>query len=483
MLLALVSGLALTSCHKDEDADDNGSSLENNIIGTWSIDFKNSTNYASNNNTVFEYYQFQDDGTFISVKKDNLGVHVLFAEYSLSGNDLKMVSHALYDITSNVKCKILNNDKMYMNVSNADRYLVLNRVKDDEVDCYISRVNINDYFKDYEVNLDQYEVDLNQCEVDLSVNSVSELTCPDGNHPHAIDMGEAGIWSCCNVGASNPADFGCYYAWGENEDKNYYDLSNYIHYDTEFNYIGDDISGGDYDVAHVKWGKGWKMPSAEKMQALIDNCSSEWKILDLYNNCYLIDGKGLKIDNGGNNYLINGKVYKLDNINDYKDCYLINDNIYQIDNLDNYYIINNKPYKIVNNLSSLYYKDNYIYIFNGVSSLTGIKTLLQLGLIKGFKSYENNSLEKVAVNLEKMSLPEKVYGRIFNSNTGNSIFMPAAGGKRYNKTEFIDVCGRYWSSTYHSSYLAYLFFFSEDQVLLRLNGYREEGNTVRPIME
>ena len=28
--------------------------------------------------------------------------------------------------------------------------------------------------------------------------------CPDTKHPHVIDMGDAGKWACCTVGANNP---------------------------------------------------------------------------------------------------------------------------------------------------------------------------------------------------------------------------------------------------------------------------------------
>ena len=40
--------------------------------------------------------------------------------------------------------------------------------------------------------------------------AVKEGLCPDANHPHAIDMGAAGKWACCNVGASSPTDYGGY---------------------------------------------------------------------------------------------------------------------------------------------------------------------------------------------------------------------------------------------------------------------------------
>ena len=42
-------------------------------------------------------------------------------------------------------------------------------------------------------------------------------TCPDGNHPHWIDLGlpSGTKWACCNEGASKPEDYGEYYTFSE----------------------------------------------------------------------------------------------------------------------------------------------------------------------------------------------------------------------------------------------------------------------------
>ena len=49
-------------------------------------------------------------------------------------------------------------------------------------------------------------------------------SCPDGNHPHMIDLElpSGTMWACCNVDASQPEGYGGYYAWGETEEKDYY---------------------------------------------------------------------------------------------------------------------------------------------------------------------------------------------------------------------------------------------------------------------
>ena len=102
--------------------------------------------------------------------------------------------------------------------------------------------------------------------------------CPDNKHPHAIDLGIGVKFACCNVGASSPWEYGGYYAWGETKVKDKDGWENYSLCDsTVFSckYI-EDISGTDYDVAHVKWKGNWCMPSAEQLNMLVDNCTKEW---------------------------------------------------------------------------------------------------------------------------------------------------------------------------------------------------------------
>ena len=116
------------------------------------------------------------------------------------------------------------------------------------------------------------------------------LSCPDDHHPHMIDLGlpSGTKWACCNVGADKPEDWGGHYAWGETEEKSDYRVATYWHvqpsdfgnwYDdgTYFIFIdlGPDIAGTQYDVAHVKWGSSWVMPSMNQIYELLNYCSNK----------------------------------------------------------------------------------------------------------------------------------------------------------------------------------------------------------------
>lgn len=105
--------------------------------------------------------------------------------------------------------------------------------------------------------------------------------CPDNNHPHAIDLGlpSGTKWACCNVGASSPEGYGGYYAWGETSEKSEYTEKNYaffIENSVYYTNIGSNISGTSYDVAYVRMGYPWCMPSEEQQKELMQCCSNQW---------------------------------------------------------------------------------------------------------------------------------------------------------------------------------------------------------------
>ena len=108
--------------------------------------------------------------------------------------------------------------------------------------------------------------------------SEEDPNCPIAE---AIDLGlpSGTKWASWNVGATNPEEYGGFFAWGETEEKSYYDWSTYSHSDGSnetCNHIGDDIAGTSYDVAHVKWGGNWTMPTRDQIEELINNCTHTW---------------------------------------------------------------------------------------------------------------------------------------------------------------------------------------------------------------
>lgn len=93
----------------------------------------------------------------------------------------------------------------------------------------------------------------------------------------AIDLGLSVKWANCNVGALIPEGVGGYYAWGETEEKDEYTDSTYKYRDSNgYIDIGSSISGTQYDVAHVKWGGSWRMPTEGEVTELVEKCTWKW---------------------------------------------------------------------------------------------------------------------------------------------------------------------------------------------------------------
>ena len=115
----------------------------------------------------------------------------------------------------------------------------------------------------------------------FAVLMANAQSCPDDNHPHAVDLGlpSGTKWACCNVGTTTPEGYGGYYAWGETEGKEIYDWTTYVYCDgteTTCHDFGSDIAGTEYDVAHVQWGGSWVMPSQGQLQEFVSECQYTW---------------------------------------------------------------------------------------------------------------------------------------------------------------------------------------------------------------
>ena len=109
-----------------------------------------------------------------------------------------------------------------------------------------------------------------------------------------VDLGlPSGLkWATCNVGASQPEEYGDYFAWGEVEPKDYYDWSTYKWCNGTENTQTKYCTNSDYgyngftdnkttlelsdDAANYNWGDGWRMPTTEEQVELYNNCSWEW---------------------------------------------------------------------------------------------------------------------------------------------------------------------------------------------------------------
>lgn len=128
----------------------------------------------------------------------------------------------------------------------------------------------------------------------------------NGQEMEYVDLGLSVKWATCNLGAKSPEEYGDYYAWGETATKSKYSMDTYKFYKTEIVSEGD-FESEDYgftkyipqsradcgfrgfydnktvlepedDVAHVKLGGKWRMPTNAEFDELLNNCQCDWVV-------------------------------------------------------------------------------------------------------------------------------------------------------------------------------------------------------------
>ena len=110
-----------------------------------------------------------------------------------------------------------------------------------------------------------------------------------GHEHEYVDLGLSVKWATCNMGASSPEEYGDHYAWGETETESTYDWNTYKWCKGSKNTLTKYCTDSDYgtvdnktvldpedDVAHVKWGGNWRMPTDAEIKELRENCIWKW---------------------------------------------------------------------------------------------------------------------------------------------------------------------------------------------------------------
>ena len=114
---------------------------------------------------------------------------------------------------------------------------------------------------------------------------------PEGNYEY-VDLGLSVKWATCNIGATEPEEYGDYFAWGEVEPRQSYDWSVYKYCNDSFlgmtKYCTVSTAGNEGfidnkrvldsvdDVATVNWGEAWRMPTKEEQEELLNKCIWRW---------------------------------------------------------------------------------------------------------------------------------------------------------------------------------------------------------------
>lgn len=109
--------------------------------------------------------------------------------------------------------------------------------------------------------------------------------------PDYVDLGlPSGLkWATMNLGATAPEEIGDYYAWAETTPRTEFTYANYLYQNGTYandhmqNYNGTDRLRNlkpEHDAATVNLGAGWRMPTSDEAQELIENSTIEYTILN-----------------------------------------------------------------------------------------------------------------------------------------------------------------------------------------------------------
>lgn len=224
-----------------------------------------------------------------------------------------MAAQSLY-----TRCDV-NKDR---NVDISDIVAIINTIASGAAD---TAADVN---KDAAIDISDIVYVINAIAADSADPAVEAGLCPDKFHPHVIDMGDAGKWACCNVGALTPLDAGECYCWGETELKTWreWDWEYYLHRDEEagepaVKLPSDDIAQTEYDVATVKWGDTWCIPNDEQFKKLLD-LAYEWTEMDGQSMRIITAPNGNKLSLNANDMTYYyTSVYKTDSLWGYYNDY------------------------------------------------------------------------------------------------------------------------------------------------------------------
>lgn len=148
-------------------------------------------------------------------------------------------------------------------------------------------------------------------ELQETIDHLSEVVRLGGHDFVDLGLPSGTLWATCNVGATDPEDYGDYFAWGETTIKETYSWSTYKYcngsattltkYCNNSSYGNEGftdtlttLEAGD-DAATANWGVGWRMPTREEFEELNNNCTITWTTLNGVNGHLLTGTNGNSI--------------------------------------------------------------------------------------------------------------------------------------------------------------------------------------------
>ena len=119
----------------------------------------------------------------------------------------------------------------------------------------------------------------------MSIRPVKGPGVPVPNNCVDLGLDSGLLWAKCNMGTTKPTEPGDYYAWGETSTKKEYYSDNYKHFKVDggikvlkYNEKdGKEVLELEDDVANAYLGVGYRIPTKEDWEELLEDC--EWEVV------------------------------------------------------------------------------------------------------------------------------------------------------------------------------------------------------------
>ena len=286
IFFAVMATFSFSACG-GSDGDDNGipgiggnATAPATIIGKWKL---MTIDNAGNPTGTWEIYCFNADGTAYSQELDANGTPIDKHNYTYTYENGTICTYKengrLQDMLLNV---VVTATTLTATSPNGFTATMI-RVYDDDNNTDSGDDDNNDNGNGGNDNGDD----------DNDDNTTITPGTPSVTVGTAIDLGLSVKWASCNVGATTPEEYGGYYAWGETEEKSYYEWDTYKYCNGSYTSITKYCTNSYYgtvdnkttlepcdDVASVKWGGNWRMPTRAEQDELRNSCTWEWTTLD-----------------------------------------------------------------------------------------------------------------------------------------------------------------------------------------------------------
>ena len=259
--------------------------ISTKILGTWNEQYGLGSWTFNANGTITDRRIDCKSSSFDGhpIKATITGV---FCSYSIDGQVLKTVTVPRRDLK-------IEAEVMDINTLKQDRRQAWMKQKKEWIQANIRKIQLeqeNLVGKEVKmtiISLSDDKMELKYGNGDVEVWVRGNHKGPMINNHEYVDLGlpSGTLWATCNIGASTPIEYGEKYQFGDitsgykskgkfGDDNTWTKYCTSLKYTSSYNYVDNKTRlEPEDDVAHVKWGGSWRIPTTGELKELVDFCS------------------------------------------------------------------------------------------------------------------------------------------------------------------------------------------------------------------